>query len=85
MGAHYAVLLIGVGAAFAAEKELTVPTADGPVRATVMPAQGDAPRLSVLLLHGRDASSRKKPIAATPPSSLFRHQCLVFLLLQSLG
>ena len=48
------LLLIGAGAAFAADKELTVPTADGPVRATVMTAQGDAPRPSVLLLHGRD-------------------------------
>jgi len=38
------LLLIGSGTAFAAEKELTVPTADGPVRATVMAAQGDAPR-----------------------------------------
>jgi carboxymethylenebutenolidase len=48
------LLLIGGGAAFAAEKELTIPTADGPLRATVMPAQGDASRPSVLILHGRD-------------------------------
>lgn len=48
------LLLIGGGAGFAAEQELTVPTADGPVRATVMPGQGDAPRPSVLILHGRD-------------------------------
>jgi carboxymethylenebutenolidase len=48
------LLQIGAGAAFAADKELTVPTTDGPVRATVMTAQGDAPRPSVLLLHGRD-------------------------------
>ena len=34
------LLLIGSGTAFAAEKELTVPTADGPLRATVMAAQG---------------------------------------------
>jgi len=32
------LLLIGGGAAFAAEEELTVPTADGSVRAMVMPA-----------------------------------------------
>jgi hypothetical protein len=37
------LLLIGSGAAFAEEKELTVPTADGPVRATVMAAKGDRP------------------------------------------